>query len=62
MKRFDIAMQAIQDELYRRAGKAAVSYSKNKNVPIELAAETMVVKNLQEAIDILKSHERNKFV
>lgn len=64
MKRFEKAIKVLQDELYREAGRVAVSYVDNKHIdnPVELATRTAKVRNLKEAIKILEEHERNKNV
>lgn len=63
MRRFDQAIRAIQNELYREAGRVVLKYNLgNEMQQVEMAARTKNVENLKEAMKILQQHERNKYV
>lgn len=61
MKRFDIAIKVMQDEIYRVVGKVA-SDAADKGYNPSYAVKIQKAKHLKEAINILLKHERNKGV
>lgn len=61
MKRFDVAVKVIQDEIFRVVGKVATDAVDKGHNP-SYALRIQKVNNLKEAIDVLSNHERNKCV
>lgn len=61
MKRFDRAIKVLTDEKHRIIGKVATDYV-DKKVHPAYAVRTSMAKHLNEAIEILEKHERNKNV
>lgn len=61
MKRFDIAIKVIQDEIYRVIGKVATAAVEKGQDP-SYAVRAQKAKNLKQAIEILSNHEKNKSV
>lgn len=61
MKRFDVAVKVIQDEIFRVVGKVATDAVDKGHNP-SYAVRIQKVKNLKEAISVLANHERNKSV
>jgi hypothetical protein len=61
MKRFDRAIKVLNDEKFRVIGKVATDAVEKKHNPI-WAVRSSMAKYLNEAIEILENHERNKSV
>lgn len=61
MKRFDRAIKVLGEEKFRIIGKVA-SDAVDKGHSPAYAARTSMAKYLNEAIEILEKHERNKSV
>lgn len=61
MKRFDVAIKVIQDEIYRVIGKVATDAVDKGHNP-SYAMRIQKAKNLKEAIEVLLNHKRNKSV
>jgi hypothetical protein len=61
MRRFDFAIKAIQNEIYRDIGKVATKAVENKHDPT-MGVRARKVLHMKEAIEILQEHQRNKAV
>lgn len=61
MRRFDIAIRVLKDEINREVGKVALAYQK-KNIDPILSIRSKRCETLKEAIKILTEHERNKSI
>lgn len=61
MKRFDRSIKVLQDEIFRVIGKVATEAVSNRQDP-SYSTNVLVVRCLKEAIEVLKNHERNKYV
>lgn len=58
MRRFHFAIKALNDELLRCVGKAAVRYVE-KGINPNIAVNENKVRNLKKAIKILEDHPEN---
>lgn len=61
MKRFDRAIKVLNDEKFRIIGKVATDAVDKGHNPRYAVRENMA-QYINEAIEILKNHERNKCV
>jgi hypothetical protein len=61
MKRFDRAIKVLTDEKYRVTGKVALDAVDKGHSPA-YAVRASMVQYINEAIEILQKHERNKSV